>query len=127
MLADYSLFLDDERQPGKDLVAPVVIVRDFWAFKKTLIELGIPRYITFDHDLGGEYTGKSCAEFLAFMLFSMDDEEEAIAAVKELEWDVHSANPIGAMNIRLYLKSAFEEILSWESQSPKRLDVRDLS
>lgn len=104
-LQDYEIFLDDERLPPSAM-HDAVIVRDFWEFKRTLIDRGIPKYISFDHDLGDmEYTGKTCAEFLVCQLF--DDVPEDIA---DFQFYVHSQNPIGAENIRAFLTQFLDVI-----------------
>lgn len=101
-LADYTLFLDDERFPVDD---SYVICRDFWEFKSTIHELGIPKHICFDHDLGdSKYTGLKCAEFL-YLCF-LDQPWDA----KDFTFSVHSQNPVGAENIRAFLKNMLESI-----------------
>ena len=98
-LADYKIFLDDERMPAESL-KDAVIVRSFWEFKRVITARGIPKYITFDHDLGDrDYTGKKCAEYLAMRMsgrYRCDD-------IADFRYDVHSQNPVGAENIRRYL------------------------
>lgn len=105
-LADYKIFLDDERMPGESL-KDAVIVRDFWEFKRVINERGVPKYITFDHDLGDRYTGKDCAEYLIARLFDTPE----LAA--EFEYDVHSQNPVGAENIRAFLNNYLTEMATW--------------
>ncbi len=104
-LADYEIFLDDERMPS-EAMKDAVIVRDFWEFKRTINERGIPKFISFDHDLGCmTYTGKSCAEYLICRMFDYPKE-----ALKEFDFYVHSQNPIGAENIRRLLEQFIEEM-----------------
>jgi hypothetical protein len=106
MLADYKLFLDDERMPGKSL-EDAVIVRSYCEFKQVITERGIPKYITFDHDLGdGEYTGKKCAEYLAMRMMGRMRPDN----IEDFRYDVHSQNPVGAKNIRCYLDQFLEEM-----------------
>ena len=97
-LQDYMIFLDDERFPGPAYESQeMVIVRNFWDFKKILVEMGIPKFITFDHDLADtHYTGYTCAEFLiSEMIFS-----ENANISEEFSFEVHSMNPVGAQKIR---------------------------
>jgi hypothetical protein len=54
--------------------------------------------ISFDHDLGGEKTGYDVARWI----------EEAVygGRMSVPEWRVHSANPVGAVNILMAMRSA---------------------
>lgn len=107
-VADYKIFLDDERQPAFPN-QDAIICRSFWDFKKTICDFGVPKYISFDHDLGDpdpSYNGKKCAEFL-IMMIEKDDVD-----VRGFTYDVHSQNPIGAANIHGYLKKWLEYLVS---------------
>lgn len=104
-LADYKIFLDDERFPA-DSLSDAVIVRDFWEFKRVLADRGVPKYVAFDHDLGDpNYNGKKCAEQLIMMMYDLSPED-----IAEFTFDVHSQNPVGAENIRSYLTQFLEEM-----------------
>lgn len=55
---EYSLFLDDERHVGDVTwvqypadVLPWAIVRDYNGFVDAIERMGVPKYISFDHDL----------------------------------------------------------------------------
>lgn len=120
------LFLDDLRTVNMVYPNPNlnewVVVRDFYQFVNYINKYGLPDYISFDHDLGMEHTrwyfengghenppNPSVAEF---------KEKTGYDAAKWLVdycvekgqplplWHVHSHNPIGANNIRTYLKNA---------------------
>lgn len=100
----YHLFLDDIR------TAPYehwITVRSYEEFCEYITENGVPAGISFDHDLGGEgryaKTGYDCAKWLVKQ--DMNDKID-IAGMK---WSVHSANPVGATNIRKYLTNYFEK------------------
>lgn len=118
----YRLFLDDERQvrdvkwislpPG-----PWIIARDYEMFVNTISRLGVPGFVTFDHDLGPaayaaaitaqtkginyaslpEKTGYHCARWLV--------EHCLEHGIKIPDYEVHSMNPIGAENIRSVMES----------------------
>lgn len=110
----YNLFLDDMRDPtdvtwidyeGRD-TRRFVVVRNFWEFKRHVVECGIPAFVSFDHDLadwhyGGdytrEYTGKECAEFLVGLCYSED--------VPFPPYKIHSMNPVGVERIRNAINS----------------------
>jgi hypothetical protein len=108
-----NLFLDDERTPNKFLndIRTWEIVRSFNEFVKFITEKGLPKFISFDHDLAFEHykihiekgfepadydsvkekTGYHCAKWLI-----------EYCQNKNLElpdFQVHSMNPIGADNI----------------------------
>lgn len=111
-----NIFLDDYRKPTdvRWMEIPDVawtIVRNYDQFIHALDHATeAPKYITFDHDLadahydgdfsGPEKTGYDCAKAL-------------VEICLERNWllpdySVHSLNPIGAKNIREYLKNAKE-------------------
>jgi hypothetical protein len=121
-----KLFLDDLR--SVEMVYPItdlsewVIVRDFHQFVNYIQKYGLPDYISFDHDLGMEHTkfyfqngghesppdpltadfkektGYDVAKWLV---------DYCVENGKKLPFFyVHSHNPIGAKNIREFLKNA---------------------
>lgn len=97
---NYNMFLDDERFPpellkdGRDWV----IVRTSEAAMLTIRQLGIPNFISFDHDLGGDDTAmKFLHDFIAFSMdFNTDFPKD---------YYVHSQNPIGRDNIKSLMDS----------------------
>lgn len=127
----YHLFLDDERNP-RDVTwvklpnnVPWVIARSYQAFVNTINEFGIPKFVTFDHDLadfhyaimleetkyeyddgdmkktfdyGPEKTGYDCAKWLV--------DHCHLNNVNFPEYTVHSMNPIGAKRINDYIADA---------------------
>lgn len=121
-----KLFLDDLR--SVDMVYPNpnmsewVIVRDFYQFVDYIQKYGLPDYISFDHDLGMEHTRfyfqNGGHESPPDPLTADFKEKTGYDAAKWLvnycvengkklpTFYVHSANPIGAKNIRDYLKNA---------------------
>ena len=90
----YKLFIDDERHPiGDDWV----IVRSYIEARTVIKILGLPKFVSFDHDLGDkEKTGMDIAKFIVD--YCLDNKIE-----DKIEFYVHSQNPIGAENIRSYL------------------------
>jgi len=109
----YQLFLDDRRTPemlycwDKDDLykndKDWVIVKSYSRAVGAVIERGCPSMISFDHDLGGEKTGLDFAKWLVKQ--AMND---YIDIPNDFMWAVHSANYVGASNIRSYLNSYFK-------------------
>lgn len=87
------LFLDDERMPNDERA---VIVRSFDEFRDHIIAHGMPKFISFDHDLGHGLTGFDCAKWL--VEYHLDNGGDFP------HYHVHSQNPIGKKNIEEYLK-----------------------
>lgn len=96
----YSLFLDDERHPKTE--REFVIVRSYGEAVAYVKKHGIPEYISFDHDLGEvdatgiDYSGYTFAKWICEHIIETEGQM--------FEWNVHSANPIGAQNINGYLQ-----------------------
>ncbi|MCR5889602.1 hypothetical protein LRS06_17850 [Hymenobacter sp. J193] len=93
----YKLYLDDLRTPRG---SGWTVVRSFKEFVATIEQQGIPTEISFDHDLGWDETrncerkrGYDCAKWLV-------EQELLVPSI-----NVHSANPIGAANIRALLEN----------------------
>jgi len=125
----YKLFLDDVRtmtdcitymhqRIGKKnpiyLEKDWVICRNFGCFKATIEDMGLPDFISFDHDLADEHyydaingfprdlatekTGYECAKWLV--------EYCVKKGLKIPEFAVHSMNPVGAERIFSLLTKA---------------------
>ena len=119
VMNQYYIFLDDVRSP-RDVkwvqlpLVPWTIIRNYKEFRTTVWNKGIPEFVAYDHDLSDvhyaipqsdwatnmvktqEKTGYDCAKFLC--------NECMKANVKHPEFVVHSMNPVGADNIRQYIK-----------------------
>lgn len=126
----YHLFLDDVRLPEvvtwislPNPESPWKIVRTYEDFVQTILNHGIPDFISFDHDLSYsqvrdylsqvamkgyngvtidyatmiEKTGMDCAKWLANYCF-----EKNLSLPK---YAVHSMNHVGQQNIESYLSS----------------------
>lgn len=87
------MFLDDERLPPND-GQDWVIVRSSQQAIQAVLERGVPSFISYDHDLGGDDTAM---RFIAWMIDSYLDGDLTIFPV---DYTVHSQNPVGAKNIR---------------------------
>lgn len=90
----YRMFLDDERSPPAD-GQDWEIARDFVWVKYLVKSMGMPVFISFDHDLGDDQpTGLDIAKWLiARVLDGHDTLPEGFA------YTVHSQNPVGKANI----------------------------
>lgn len=121
----YNLFLDDVRIPKKTysyMQLPVylevdwVIVRNYYAFISLIQNKGIPRMISFDHDLADihykvqnfdyndenyEKTGYHCARWL--IDYCMDNNKKVPTKII-----IHSMNPVGSINIKSLFQTYFK-------------------
>jgi hypothetical protein len=95
----YRIYLDDERTPK---FGPWYIVRSYDEFVRTIKLNGMPTEISFDHDIASydendkEKTGLDAARFVVD--YCMDNDLPCP------DFNVHSANPIGAENIKSLLE-----------------------
>ena len=97
------LFLDDERFPPNNAL-PWDIVRNYDEAVAYVNKNGIPGFISFDHDIQSEpNTGYTFAKWLVNQ--ELDGKQRF---PKNFDFEVHSANPVGAVNIRKYLDSYLE-------------------
>lgn len=93
------LYIDDERDPKTD--HDWKVVRTSKDAIEYLTRYGCPMYISFDHDLGGDDTSMEVVKWLINMDIDMGTE----FIPEGFEFNVHSANPVGAKNIEGYLNS----------------------
>lgn len=99
-----KLFLDDLRTIDmvydKTHEDDFVIVRTYRAFVAYIQENGLPNYISFDNDLGLDTNGEvapdgyACAKWLFY---------ESELDLRQLDFYVHSANPVAADQIKSLL------------------------
>lgn len=96
----YKIYLDDERTPK---TKNWYIVRNYNDFVNTIKLHGMPSEISFDHDIasydesGKEMTGLDAAHFVVD--YCIDNNLQCP------KFNVHSANPVGADNIKSLLNS----------------------
>lgn len=105
----YKLFIDDIRNVR--MVYPeltnndFVIVRSYDAFIKYITEHGLPSFISFDNDLGEDdlYNllpdGYACSKWLVY---------ESGLDLRDLKFNVHSANPVASKQISGLLNNYIE-------------------
>lgn len=109
----YKLFLDDIRDVNivyKKLTNDdFVIVRNFHDFKNVILERGLPELISFDNDLGLDENdqvaedGYACAKWLVY---------ESGLDLKDLKFNVHSANPVASQQIQGLLDNYIRHLRS---------------
>ena len=92
MHTSYNLFIDDIRYPknGNDIIA-----RNSTEAIDIITSRGMPQRISFDHDLGGDDTSMVFIRWLTDYLL-----DHPTSLPTDFSYDIHSANPIGAENIR---------------------------
>jgi hypothetical protein len=96
--AFFWLFIDDIRAPPSD---KWVVARSSAEAIALLEQRGCPAKMSFDHDLGGDDT----AMVVARWLINTDLDASGRYIPDPFEFAVHSANPVGAANLRGLLES----------------------
>ena len=91
----YNLFIDDLRTPPQD--REWVVVRSSAEALAVISERGFPSFISFDHDLGGEDTSMAFLQRLVNEAWNGEDPPP--------DYQIHSANPVGAQNILAFMES----------------------
>lgn len=97
----WRLFLDDLRDPQKVYNRDdLIVARTSEEAEALVTQLGAPEWIGFDHDLGEIKTGHY------FALWLIEQELDGnIRLPDNFTYNVHSANPVGAENIRKLLEN----------------------
>ena len=91
----WNLYLDDLRTPPAD--RDWVICRSTNEALAAISDLGLPGFISFDHDLGDEDTSMV---FLRRLVNELWD-----GGTPPPVYQVHSANPVGVENIISFMES----------------------
>lgn len=99
----YRMFIDDERFPPND-GKEWVIVRSSAEAMKMVLGCGVPNFISYDHDLGGEDTS------MVFIYCMINLYLDGDIKVFPTAFVVHSQNPVGARNIYKLLLSFIEAV-----------------
>jgi hypothetical protein len=109
------LFIDDVRELTDITGLPEgdwAVVRSYSEVMSYLLIKGMPDFISFDHDLGDDnYDGYKIAQDLC----KCDDAErtkgvEYLTFPDGFDFSVHSANPVGSENIRMYMNNYLKHI-----------------
>lgn len=100
----YRLFIDDERDPPK---GPWIVVRSSAEAIETVKNRGLPFYISFDHDLGGDDTSMKFIDWLIEMVLDLRSLGIEMKNIKFPfpDYFIHSQNPVGRDNIRARIES----------------------
>lgn len=100
----YQLFIDDLRHPS-DVMPKVpddlIIARTSKEAIEIVKQKGVPYFIYFDHDLGGEDTA------MLFVHWLVEEDLDRGIIKDPFSWSIHSANPVGKGNINSLLHSYF--------------------
>lgn len=98
---NWKLYLDDIRTP-KD--PTYVISRTVEDAQNLVLTCGVPSFISFDHDLGTDNAGNLLPTGYDFAKWLVEmDMNGKFTIPPNFGFTVHSANPVGAMNIEKYL------------------------
>ena len=104
-----KLFLDDIRTVDmvydKSLENEFDIVRTYDEFVNYIINNGLPKFISFDNDLGLDEKGNLAPDGYAAAKWLV---YESDLDVRDLEYKVHSANPVAAEQIKGLLNNYIE-------------------
>lgn len=90
----WKLWLDDERPCLYPESEGWVIARSSDEAKTLVLRHGPPVEMSLDHDLGGDDTS------MVFVKWLSDNHFDTLP-----EWQIHSANVVGAENLKSYLRS----------------------
>ena len=108
-----KLFLDDVRTIDmvydKSMESEFDIVRTYDQFVDYIIENGLPSYISFDNDLGLAENGEVAPDGLAAAKWLV---YKSGLDLRNLEFKVHSANPVAAEQIRGLLNNYIKHLNS---------------
>lgn len=100
----YNLFIDDIREVNwvykNRTNADFIIARNFKDFKKIILKNGLPEFISFDNDLGLDKNGVIAPDGYAATKWLV---YESGFDLRNLKFNVHSANPVAAKQIQSLL------------------------
>lgn len=94
----WMLYLDDKRTPTD--VQAWIVSRTVQHAKNLVMHMGMPSFISFDHDIDETGTGYDFAKWLV-----EQDQDGKYEFPENFRYQVHSANPVGAQNIKGLLDS----------------------
>jgi hypothetical protein len=98
----YKMYIDDIRLPVND---DMIVVRSSQEAIEHIKNNGIPCFISFDHDLGGDDTSMIVVDWL---IDAVLDGQYTIPI--DFDFYVHSANPVGASNLEWKMSNFLEFI-----------------
>ena len=99
----WKLYLDDIRHPDD---SNYIIARTVEEAQQLIEKYGVPEHISFDHDLGVDDVGNLLPTGYDFVKWLVEmDMDGNIELSSDFTFMVHSQNPVGAENIRVYLSN----------------------
>lgn len=108
-----KLFLDDLRSIDmvydKRMEPEFDIVRSYAAFVEYIQEKGLPYFISFDNDLGLDENGELAPDGYAAAKWLV---YESGLDLQDLEFKVHSANPVASEQIKSLLTNYIKHLTS---------------
>lgn len=124
----YHLFLDDERMPSQVTwvqipYAVYEIVRSYEEFVDIIEKHGVPKFVTFDHDLADQHYQAMLTEVNGNSNIDYGPEKTGYDCAKWLvdycadngymfpPYAVHSMNPIGKDRINSYIENAKKHLV----------------
>jgi len=93
------MYIDDIREPKGEF--DIIVRTSNEAIDWMFANEASPNFISFDHDLGGDDTAMKVVKFMV----SADLDLGGEFIPEDFEFNVHSANPVGAANIEGYLNA----------------------
>jgi hypothetical protein len=91
----YNLYLDDIRNPPAD--RDWLVCRSSQEALDRIVEVGMPSFFSFDHDLGEDDTT------MVFLRRLVNEVWDGVSVPPD--YVIHSANPVGVQNIRSFMDS----------------------
>ena len=106
-MQEWKLYIDDERFPKGD---GFTIARTMEEALTLIEDKGFPSYISFDHDLGIDDNGNLLKTGFDFAKWITEADMDGLIAIpNSFEFNVHSANNVGADNIQGILDSYLKQ------------------
>ncbi len=91
-----KIWLDDTREMPKGFDVWCKTADEAW---KIIVKDSPDNFISFDHDLGGKYTGYDVAKLIEAGAFQG-------WLINPVKWEIHSQNPVGRENIKMAMNAA---------------------
>lgn len=100
-MKQWSLYLDDVRNPADAAEWTVIARSSDEAMLYTKMYGVLPQRASLDHDLGGDDTGMV---YLKWIVDAVLDGELQYNVHAEIDYTVHSANPVGRDNMETMIR-----------------------
>ena len=112
----YKIFFDDLRTVDMVYKNPedwdFEVIRNIDDFKNTILDKGVPEFISFDHDLGKDDNGNvvDAYQALKWMVFDLELD------LRNMDYKIHSANPLALEKIDCLIKNWNKELNRRENE-----------